>query len=288
MFDLKVHVLRGRTFHVIRGPVLDSHLAGDHCHHDGQPVPQRGVRVRHRPPRRGEDPAGGRSGAPPPDDDHGLWSGPRRPAGVRHHRRHAPAPPVVWDFAQHRRRRDDGLLRGRALASDRRQARPVAAGQADHHGGRRRAERDHLHAPIPTRTPRHPDARLQGAVHPRHLRAGGRGDAPGGGDRSGPSDQDERLAAGRPAGGRRGGRTTERGRCERCPSGRGRGRTPGWRGRSRRARWGLPAAARACPGGVRARRSRPPAPRRRRHENPAPRRQAMPPDFVAAPEAGET
>ena len=63
MFDLKAHMLHGKSFNVLRGPVLIPIGPGDRRAHGGELLPQRGVRVRDLATGCAGDPAGRRASA---------------------------------------------------------------------------------------------------------------------------------------------------------------------------------------------------------------------------------
>ena len=126
MFDLKVHVLHGKSLHVIRGPILIPICLVIIAITMASLLPQRGVRVRDRQAGAPGGPARGRAGAAASDADPGLGGDRGRAARVLDDDRDALGAPVVRDLAQHRGRADDGLLRGGAGAADRRKAEAVA------------------------------------------------------------------------------------------------------------------------------------------------------------------
>ena len=121
MLDLKAHVLRGKSFHVVHGPVVVSLVLAvaaitAACFFlnavfafaiakPGPPVIRPGVHPGPVQPRRG--PGMGRRGRPVPRRVHGG----ARPLGVV----------VVRRLAEHRHRRDDGLLCRRAGPAHRRE-----------------------------------------------------------------------------------------------------------------------------------------------------------------------
>ena len=84
---------------------------------------------------------------------------------------------------------------------------PVQSRKAQDERGRRSAGRDGVRAAVPAGASRHPDARLQGPADPRRFPDRDRRDAAGRSDRSGEGDQDERppgttgIRRGRPSGG---------------------------------------------------------------------------------------
>ena len=85
MFDLKAHVLHGKSFTVVRGPILIPAGLLIVRDHDRELLPQRRVRLRGLatwPPR---GPAGRRAGAGTSEDDHGLWRRRRRHACLFDH-----------------------------------------------------------------------------------------------------------------------------------------------------------------------------------------------------------
>ena len=73
MLDIKLHVLHGKQFHVIRGPLLIPCFVGGHRAHRGQLLPERGLRLRHLGARSAEDPPCVRLGQGPPPRS--FWPG---------------------------------------------------------------------------------------------------------------------------------------------------------------------------------------------------------------------
>ena len=162
MFDLKAHTLHGKSFNVLRGPVLipiglaivtltvaSYFLNAVFAFSISQPG-----RVEIRPAmaqaRRHWVPI--------------LASGAhhRRAARFLNHRRDPLGATVVRAFAWNRRRRDDGQLRGCARPADRgSEAEAVKARQAVNERGRRGSERDRMHAALHPRKAGDPDARIQ-------------------------------------------------------------------------------------------------------------------------------
>ena len=90
---------------------------------------------------------------------------------------------------------DDGLLRGRPRAPDRLKAtQAVQTRQACEHRSRRRTQRDRVHAALPPRAPGNPGARIKrcSRFHSRHLRPRAGSHPPSRRHRRGQGDQDER------------------------------------------------------------------------------------------------
>ncbi len=76
MLDIKLHVLHGKQFHVIRGPLLIPCVLGVTVAHRGQLLPERRVRLRHLGAGKAGDPARLRPGQRAPARHFGL--------GLRH------------------------------------------------------------------------------------------------------------------------------------------------------------------------------------------------------------
>ena len=114
MLDIKIHVLHGKQFHVIRGPLLIPCVIGRDRAHSRQLLPERRLRLRDI-----RYPASPRSGPPspgrtPPPGDSGL--GLRRRPGLVLLRAHRDplGPLALRHQPEHRRRHHDALLPGRA------------------------------------------------------------------------------------------------------------------------------------------------------------------------------
>ena len=166
MFDLKAHVLHGKSFTVLRGPVLipiglaivtltvaSYFLNAVFAFAISQPG-----RSRSGQPLRGLSALGA---------DHGPWGHHRCAARVLNHRRDPLGATMVHSFARDHRRRDDGQLRGCARAADRgREAQAVNPRQVLNQRGRRRFERNRLHTALHPRKTGNPDARIQSLVIP--------------------------------------------------------------------------------------------------------------------------
>ena len=58
MIDLQAHLLHGKSFHILRGPILDPDRSGDRLDHHGQLLPQRGFCLRDREAWPSRNPAG--------------------------------------------------------------------------------------------------------------------------------------------------------------------------------------------------------------------------------------
>ena len=171
MFDLKAHTLHGKSFNVLRGPILIPIGLVDRHAHGGELLPQRRVRVRDLTTQTHQDSAGRGASAPALGADRELRSHHRGAARLLHHRRDPLGSALVHALAGDHRRRHDGQLRGRSRAADRREAQAVAARQAVNQRGRGDPERGHLHAAVHARKAGDPDARIQFLVHSRDLRA---------------------------------------------------------------------------------------------------------------------
>ena len=193
MLDLKAHVLHGKSFHVLRGPVLipivllivmltvmSFFLNAVFAFTIAKPAPLE-IRPAAAQARRALDP------------DRALGSGGRAVARVLDDHRHTLGPAVVHDFAGDRRRRDDGQLRRHALAADRREeATTINARQTVDERGDRGSERDRVHAALHPRKARDPDARIEHPADSWDLPARARTHAPSRRDRRSQSHQDER------------------------------------------------------------------------------------------------
>ena len=152
MFDLKAHVLHGKSFTVVRGPVLI-------------PVGLLIIAITvasfflnavfafavSRPGRPEVRPAVAQARQHlKPIMASGAVVGALLAFST--HCRHPLGKSLVHHLAGDRGRRDDGLLRGRPLAPDRLKAtQAVKTRQARDHRSRRRAERDRVHAALPPR-----------------------------------------------------------------------------------------------------------------------------------------
>ena len=171
LLDLKAHVLRGKSFHVVHGPVVIPlvlavaaitavcfFLNAVFAFAIAKPGPPmiRPAFTRPVQPRRG--PGMGRRGRPVPRRVHGG----ARPLGAV----------VVRHLAEHRHRRDDGLLCRRAGPAHRREDHPFETGQAHPHRRGRRDQRGGLHPALRPGPHRAAHARLTSAVHPGHHRHG--------------------------------------------------------------------------------------------------------------------
>ena len=166
MFDLKVHVLHGKTFHVIRGPILIpvclaivaitmgsfylNAVFAFAIAKPGRPEVRPGV-------------AQARQHLTPILVSGAVVGALLAFAAMIVTRWGHPWFGISLSIVVGR---DDGLLRGRAGAADRRKAEAVAARQADDERGRWRDRRHRVHAAIPARAARDADARLEGPADP--------------------------------------------------------------------------------------------------------------------------
>ena len=99
MFDLKVHVLHGKSFHVLRGPILIPICLAIIAVTMVSLLSERGVRVRNRQARAPGGPARGGAGAAAPDADLRIGGRRRRAARLLDDDRDALGAPVVRDRA---------------------------------------------------------------------------------------------------------------------------------------------------------------------------------------------
>ncbi len=88
MYDLKLHALHGRTFNVLRGPVLIPIGIVHHLADRRELSPERDVRVRDRRRAAASNPSGLRAGARKSVEDHRARNRRRRGAGVFDRDRH--------------------------------------------------------------------------------------------------------------------------------------------------------------------------------------------------------
>ena len=117
MFDLKAHTLHGKSFNVLRGPILIP-MGLDRDPHGGELLPQRRVRVRDLTTRPRRDPAGHGPSAP------ALGADPHSGGITGVLLAFSTTVVTRWGrlgsrFAGNHRRRDDGQLRGCARPADR-------------------------------------------------------------------------------------------------------------------------------------------------------------------------
>ena len=133
MFDLKAHLLHGKSFHVIRGPILDPDRIGHRRDHRSELLSQRRVRIRDLEARPSRDPAGDRRSTQASPHHSRLRC--RRRTAARRSRRSSSSGGgcVVHGQPRHRRCDHDGLLRGRPVSIDR---------DEDHRRTRRQVEGD--------------------------------------------------------------------------------------------------------------------------------------------------
>ena len=122
MFDLKAHVLHGKSFHVLRGPVLIPIVLAIAAITAASFFLNAVFAFAIVQPGTAADPTGVRAGARAPAGDPRCGRRRRPAARPVDDGRHALGASVVRDLAGHRDRRDDGLLRRRAVAADRREA----------------------------------------------------------------------------------------------------------------------------------------------------------------------
>ena len=161
MFDLKAHVLRGKSFHQLTGPAVviplvlgvavvtaaSFYLNAVFAFAIAQPG-QPKIRPAFTQARSHLPVVLASGGAV------GILLGLSTVVVARW------GPPWFAVSLEHRRRGDDGLLRRRAVQAGRHQARPVEAGQADGHRGRRGRRRGYLHPPVRPGPPRAAPARV--------------------------------------------------------------------------------------------------------------------------------